>query len=226
MDSRGDGGVGESESGGGELRWVDAGAGEESFVGHFAEGQAEGEVWRAEDGRSMDGLGEGAGELRVGDGVWGGEIDRAGEGRGIEKKQDCGDRVFEADPAHPLLAGAERATEAETEDGKHFGECAGAATDDDTKAEMDDADAGLDGRLGGGFPLPANIGQKTGAGGGSIVEQLIFTVAVDPGGRSNQQCLWRVAQLRERAGESVGGLDAALGNFALICGGPAMSGDV
>ena len=165
VESMGDGGVGESETGRGEFGRVDAGAGEESFVGHFAEGEAEGEGWGGQDGGAMDGLGKGVRELGVGDGVWGGEIDRAGKGWGLEKKQDCGYGVLEADPAHPLLAGAERSAETQAEKGKHFGECTFAATDDDTKAKMHDADAGLDGRLGGVLPLLADVGQETGAWG-------------------------------------------------------------
>ena len=160
VDGLGDGGMGELETGGDEFGGVDAGAGEESFIGYFAEGEAEGEGGGGNDGGPVDGLGQGAGELGVGDGSGSSEVDRAVDGRGVKKKKNGGDRILEADPAHPLPAGTERAAEAEAEEGKHFGKRAGSRTDDDTKAERYDTDAGLGGRLGGGLPFLAHLGQE------------------------------------------------------------------
>jgi len=156
----GDGGVSELKAGGDELGGVDTGAREEGFIRHFAEGEAEGEGRRGEDGGAMDRVGQGAGELGVGNRAGSGEVDWAFNGWGIEQKEDCGDGVGEADPAHPLAAGTERAAEAEAEEGKHFPKCTLAGTNDDAKTEIDDADTGLDGWLGSGFPLPADVGQE------------------------------------------------------------------
>jgi len=72
VESLGDGGVGELEAGGGEPGGVDTGAGEESFIGHFAQGDSEGKGRSREDGGAMDGMGEGAGELAVGNWAGGG----------------------------------------------------------------------------------------------------------------------------------------------------------
>lgn len=160
VESLGDGGVGELKAGGDEPGGVDAGAGEQGFIGHFSEGEAEGKGRRRQNGRAMDGVGEGTGELGIGDGAGSGEIDRAGDGRGLKKEKDGGDGVGEADPAHPLPAGTERTAEAEPEDGKHFCKRAVAGADDDAKSQMNDADAGLDGWLGSGLPLPADAGQE------------------------------------------------------------------
>jgi len=159
-ESLGDGGVGELKAGGDEPGGVDAGAREESFIRHFAEGEAKGKGRRGKNGRSMDGLGESTGELSIGDGAGSGEVDRAFDGWRFEQEKDCGDGVCEADPAHTLLSGTERAAEAEPEDGKHFCKRAVAGADDDAKSQMNDADAGLDGWLGSGLPLPADVGQE------------------------------------------------------------------
>ena len=159
-------GVDVFEMGRGEFGRIGADACEERFVGHFAEGKAKCEGRDGHDGRAMEGAGQDSRELCVGDGAGGGEIDGAGEGWGLKKEEYGGDGVVEADPAHPLLAGAERAAEAEAEDRKHFGERAMAPTDDDAKAEMNDANSGLYGRLGGGLPLPADIGEEAGTGSG------------------------------------------------------------
>ena len=125
-----------------------------------------------------------------------------------------------------MAPGTERASEAEAEDREHFAKGAVAWTEDDAKAEVENADAGLDGGLGCGFPLLADLRQKAGAGGGGLVEQLIVAVAVDAGGGGDEERLRRVAEVGESVGKGAGGLNTAICDFALIGGGPAMSGNV
>ena len=92
-------GVGKLESGGGEFGGVGAGAGEEGFIGHFAEGESEGEGGDGKNGGAMEVGGKDAGELSVGDRVGGGEVDGAGEGGGFEEEEDGGESVGEGDPS-------------------------------------------------------------------------------------------------------------------------------
>jgi hypothetical protein len=218
-------GVGELESGGGELGGVGAGAGKDSFIGHFAEGESEGEGGDGEQGGAMELGGEGAGELGVGDRVRGGEVERAGEGGGFEKEGDGGESVGEGDPAHELTAAAEPATEAEAEDGEQAREGSFAA-EDNAEAEVENADAGVKSGLSGGFPLPAEIGEKAGAGAGSFVEEFVAAVAVDSDGGGDEERLGRTAEAGEAGGKGAGGPDAACGDLALVGLSPAMGGEV
>jgi len=86
-------GVGEVESGGGKPGGVGAGAGEEDFTGHFAEGEAEGEGGDGEKRGAMELGSEGAGELGVSDRIGGGEVEGAGDWRGIKEEKD-GEAMF------------------------------------------------------------------------------------------------------------------------------------
>ena len=83
-------GVGELESRSGEFGGVGAGAGEEDFVGHFAESEAKGKGWNREKGRTVELGGEGAGELIVRNRVGGGDVDGAGDAGRVEKEEDAG----------------------------------------------------------------------------------------------------------------------------------------
>ena len=83
-------GVGELESRSGEFGGVGAGAGEEDFVGHFAESKAECKGWNREKGRTVELGGEGAGELIVRNRVGGGDVDGAGDAGRVEKEKDGG----------------------------------------------------------------------------------------------------------------------------------------
>jgi len=177
-----DGGVGEGKLGAGELGGEGAGAGEQGFVGHLAHGDAEGKGGRGEERGAMDGVSEGSGELGVGDGLGGGEVERAGEAGGVEGEEHGRDGVREADPAHPLAAGAEAATETKAEEGNEFGECARIVAEDYSEAEVDDANAGIDGGLDGGFPVLTDLGEEAMARSGGFVEDLVAAIAVDSGG--------------------------------------------
>jgi hypothetical protein len=151
--------VGKAEAGVGESRREGTGAGEQGFIGHLAQGKAESEGRGAQFGRAMDGVSQGAREFSVGDGVGSGEVDWTGEGRGIKGEENGGDCVVKADPAHPLLTGAQRAAQSEAKEREHAGQRT-PVTQDNAKAEMDNAYAGVDSRLRSGFPLLAEIRQE------------------------------------------------------------------
>ena len=101
-----------------------------------------------------------------------------------------------------------------------------AGAENDAEAEMEDADAGVDGGLGGGLPLLAEIGEKAGAERRGFVDELVAAIAVDADGRGNKEHSGRMAEAGEGGGEGAGGVDAALGDFALVVGGPAMGGEI
>ena len=175
----------------------------------------------------MELVGEGACELRVGDRIWGGEVDGTFDVRGIDEEEGGGDSVWEGDPAHVLTAVAELAAEAETEDRQEAGEGASAAgTENYAESKVEDSDAGVDGGLGGSFPMLAQFGEKAGAEGRGLVDELVAAIAVDAGGGGYQESLWWVAEAGKGGGEGGGGEDAALGDLALVVGGPAMGGEV
>jgi len=75
-----------------------AGAGEQSFIGHLPQGQAQSKGRRGQHSGAVEGCREGAGELAVGDRVRRGEVDGAGNGWCLKDEQNRGDHVVEADP--------------------------------------------------------------------------------------------------------------------------------
>ena len=108
----GDGGVRELEAGSEEPGGNGAGTGEECFIGHLTQGQAQGKGRRGQHSGAVNGCCQGAGELGISDRVGRGEVDGTGKGFCVQDEEDGGDHVVEADPGHPLPAGAERAAEA------------------------------------------------------------------------------------------------------------------
>ena len=220
------GGMMEVKPGFAELPRKNAGAGQQGLVGHFAQGKAEGEGGRRKKGGPVNSMGESLREFAIGDRLWGSEVDGTRKSWRVEGKKHCGNSVFQADPTHPLMAGAETASETEAEEGSEFGKCAGARADDDSEAEMDDADSGIDRWLSGLFPLPADVGQKARTGCRRLVKDLVATIAVDSGCGSHQQGLRRISQTRKRLGQNAGGIDAAGADLLLPLRGPAVAGHV
>ena len=97
-----------------------------------------------------------------------------------------------------------RCAKTEAEDGEELAECAGSGPEDDAEAHMEDADAGIDGWLRGGFPLAASIGEKALAGERGFVEELLAAIAVDAGGGGDEERLRRMAEGGEGSGECAG----------------------
>jgi len=176
-------GMGEVEACGGEPGGICANTCKESLVGHGTEGQMESGGGGGNEGRAMDGCSEEAGEVGIRDGLGSRNVQGASEGWGLKGEKDGRDSVNERDPAHPLVAGTERASKAEAKQRKKPRESAGTGAEHNPETEMDDANSGIGGGLGGGFPLAAKIRQKAGAVCGSLVEQLVAAVAVDAGSR-------------------------------------------
>jgi hypothetical protein len=146
--------VRELEAGGCESGGNHARAGQQGFVGHCAKREAKSKCWGGKNGGAMNGAAEGAGELRIGYWVRGGQVHRARKFGRVQGKQNGGNRVGKADPAHPLATGAEAPTQAYPEQGQHLGQCA-ARADYDSEAKMDHSNAGVRGWLSRCFPLPA-----------------------------------------------------------------------
>ena len=100
------------------------------------------------------------GELAIGHGVRGDAVER-GVDRGFAGgEQHFFDQVVDVDPGHVLVAGAERAAEAEVERRQHFGHGAAVFAQDDADADRDDANAQVASGDGLFFPADADFGQK------------------------------------------------------------------
>jgi len=219
-------GVGELEAGSGELGRVGAGTREQDFVSDFTEGQAESEGWDGEESRAVELGSEGACELGVRGRIGRSEVNGAFESGRVEEEKDGGQGVGERDPAHVLTTVAEPATQAEAEDGQQTRECAICGVEYNAEAEVEDADASVDGGPGCCLPLLAALGQKTGAERRGFVEELVAAIAVNAGGRGDKERPGRMAEVGKSRGKDTGGVDAAIGNFAFVIRGPAVSGKV
>ncbi len=218
--------MGELEAGGGELGGVGAGAGEEDFIGHFTACQAESEAWDREKCRAVELGGECANELLICGWIGGREVNGAGESRRVEEKQDGSRSVLERDPAHVLMSAAEPATEAEAEEGEHPGESALARAEDNTEAEMEDTDAGIDGGFGCCFPMLTALGEKTGAEGRGFVDEFVAAIAVNACCRGDEERPGWMAEAGKCSGKGAGGVYTACGNFAFVIGSPPVGGKV
>jgi len=198
-------GVRELESRGGQLGGVRAGAGEEDFVCHLSESEAEGKGWDGEKGRPMEMGGQRSGELLVRQWVGGGDVDGSSDLLRIEQEEDGGQGVWHGDPAHVLTTVAELAAEAEAEEGEHTGEGATRViADDNAEPQKEHADAGVNRGFCRGFPLAAKIGEEADAERGGFVDEFAAAIAVNAGGRSNKQCFGRLAKAGEGGGECAG----------------------
>ena len=92
--------------------------------------------------------------------VWRREVHGTGEVGRVQCEKDCGNPIVERNPAHPLLAGAERAAQAEPKNGQHAGQRSSAAKDD-AGSEVDNTDSGVACRLGGDLPLFAKTRKES-----------------------------------------------------------------
>ena len=163
------------ESGGGE----DAFAVEE-FVGEAAERGAEKKCGDAEEGGTAEGVGEGVGEVGVACGPRRGAVERAAEVEVFDGEEGELGEVVEVNPGHPLAAVAERAAEAEFENGGHRRERAAVFAEDEGGAEQDGADAF--GALRFGFPRLYGFGEEAATGGRGFKEFLVAVIAVETNG--------------------------------------------
>jgi len=82
-----------------ELGGLDALAGEEQGVRHFAEDEAEGEGGSGEERGAVQGGGQDFREARVGDGLRRDYVEGAGDVGVFEGEAEDGDYIVESDPA-------------------------------------------------------------------------------------------------------------------------------
>lgn len=220
--------VGESE------RWrrTDGGnalGGEEHFLAHAAEKRCHGEGGHGENHGSMEDVAKRAheGVLAVGAGD---DVDGAAEGGITEHGGEHFGGIVEGNPGKELAAGTDGPAEAELRGGEEPGECAAMSGEHDAEAGVDDADAGVLGGAGGGFPGTADVGEKGAAlrgGGGFLVEQIVAAIAVNADGGCGDErvgaLVWR--KVCEERCEFFGGGDAGAPDFIAVAAGPA-DGDV
>ena len=185
-----------------ELCGDGAGTGKECRVGHLSDGETQGKSGSGKDCGAMDGVGQGASKFGVGDGVRSGEIQRPDQRGLVHSNESGGNEVGEADPAHPLSAGAEAATESEAKEGEKLVERTTARPEDDTETEMDNPDPGVGSRLGCGFPFLTEVGQKTISGRRTFIQQVIATISVVADCRCYQEHGGRVAKRKQSRDEA------------------------
>jgi len=95
-------------------------AGEEQRVGHFAENESQDEGGRGEERGSVQRGGKNFSELSVRDRLRRDYIDRATDMFVFEREAQDGHGVIEADPAHPLAAGADSSAHAKLKRAHHL----------------------------------------------------------------------------------------------------------
>lgn len=136
---------------------LDALGGEEN-LSHFAIKELDGELRRGQKGGAVEGAGEIAGELAVGDRVGGDAIEYSGHRLVFGGESNHADEVVDVDPAHPLFSVAEYAADAGAEERGHGLEGSSVGPEDDADADFDDAEAVFGGAVGLGFPGRTDVG--------------------------------------------------------------------
>ena len=129
-------------------------------------------------------MAERAHEVAVGDRVGGADVNGAGEGVVGEEEFDGAAEVVVVDPAHVLVAAAERAAEAEADDAAEgFKDAAVAGAEDHGGAEGDLSGVGRWCGGEGGLPFLADVdGEAVAEFAGGFVHGAVAGVAVDGGG--------------------------------------------
>jgi len=120
----------------------------------------------------------------------------------------------------------EPATQAEAENGQETRKCTGTGVEHNPEAQVEDSNAGVDSGLGRGFPLLTAVGKKACAKGRGFVKEFVAAIAINAGGRGDKEQPGRMAEAGKSSGERVSRIDAALGDFAFVFGGPAMGGEI
>ena len=139
-------------------------------------------------------------------------------------EQQGAEHVRDADPAPVLRARAEPATEPQPERHRHLAEGAAAGVEDDAEPGMDDTDARVAGRLGGGFPGLAHVGEEAVAPGTRLGQHLVAAVAVDAHRRCADEDARRDGRVGERSRKGTRRADAAVADPRLHRRCPAATG--
>ena len=220
-------GVVEGVAEGGEFFGVDVSAGEEGFASHFAEGESDEDGRHRDDGGAMEVSSEGLGELGVGDGLRGDDVDGAlGVGSLVNQEIEDGGDFRGGDPGEVLTSLADPSSEAEPEGEPHFFQGTSGGIENHAKAKENGADSPfLDAE---GFRLPglACFGQEALSGRGGFRGGIKDLGAVEAGRRGAEEGFGWGLELGEGFRQVGGALDSAGGDALLFLSGPKSVGDV
>src|SRR6185369_933008 len=136
------------------------------------------------------------------------------------------EEIVDGDPAHPLVARADWAAEADAEWREHLRQSSAGGGQDYAEAEVNDARSVAGERLGRGFPGAADVGEEAGAFTARLVEDFVAAVAVDADCGGRHQDARRPRERGQRFAEDAGAVGAAVHDPALSFQGPSAAGDV
>src|SRR5579862_5940137 len=111
------------------------------------------------------------------------------------------DHVFDIDPAHPLMAIADSATQAQLERCQHRAEGSTFAAEHYARANLYGADASFDRGLGGCLPIAAKVGKKIRASRAALAQDFVASVSVVSNCRAAHEDLRLDFCLRQRLGQ-------------------------
>ena len=205
---------------------VDARAGEQERVRHFAEGDAQGEGRRGQDCRAAQHLPQRPGEFAVGDRLGGHGVDRTAQRLVRQRMPHDAHHVVEGDPAHVLVAGPQHAAHPQLERQQHLRQGAAGRAEHDPNPQVHHADARVAGRRRRGFPAPGHLRQETGPRRRRFVEQRVSAVTVETDGRRRNQHPRRRVQGGQRLAEAARAVNAAVTDARLAGRRPTPAGNV
>src|SRR5690242_801364 len=206
----------------------DPGAGEQRALAHVAEDESERRTGNDQWRRSPQGAGEAAGELRIPDGMRGGDVYRT---RQVTISQDVVDDLhglIEANPTHPLSAWPDSASKPSSERRQHFLERSTLTAQHHAKPRVHHADPGVPSLLCRSLPpetdrhqeIPSRIPDGT-----SFREFLVAAISVYPDGRGRHHDLWPGLQPGNRSTEQLCAKHSAVVDSPSCSRGPA-GGDI
>ena len=176
--------------------------------------------------RAREDLSQHFGELPVGDRDRSDGVHRAAQLPGLQRVEDDADKVVEGDPADVLTPAADHAPEPRAERREHPGERPSLRREHDPDPQHYDADPLPRSRLGGRFPLPADLGEKSRAGRTLLGQHVRSPVAVIPDRGGAHECLRRAGEPREGVAEKARPVHAAAADGRLPRGVPPSGRDV
>jgi hypothetical protein len=165
---------------------------------------------RRQEGRPVDGSGQGPGHFSVGDRVGRSAVHRPAYFIVAEEKGKNGGQIMDMDPGKPLITGTERAAKSQFEHRNHFCKRTAVRTEHDPESAADHPGTG------GGtffrllFPFSGKSGKEINAGRRMLIKLFIPPVSVIPYRRSAYQDGSRGFPPGKGFGNICGGADAAL----------------
>ncbi len=175
-----------------------------------------------EDRRPRERRAERLGELLVRHRVGRGDVDGSAQ-VGAQCSPVGADDVLQPDPAEPLLAAADAASDTELERQEHPLERAAVVRQDDALTQMDDANARVTRGIGRSFPRSRDVGDEAGSELRFLGQDLVAAIAVGPDrGRADEYGRTGI-EGRRRPGKETGRRRARLEDLALSRIRPALS---